>query len=304
MPSIHPGECLDQLSAMRSNESRYYECINYFEYLISTGEDGTEKAESLAEHRQKVSKWMYTCADAFNVERDVVYNGMNLLDRFLSSMILYRDVLPFSINEYIRGPSLQLAALTGLYIAMKLEGGVRRPVNIQAFVNFGRGLFTKEEIYRMEKRMLEVLTWRVSPPSPTAYVKRFILLLNYYHRRVRGMPTVIELDQPLEAMSEVSEYLTELAVLDCSLVAEKASTVAFSSVLIAMERNQGCAHGAEYTAFLSALESVGLFRDSEDVVICYKRLRELFEMNVPDRSMCEEEHDRSQVSSPVSVAQF
>jgi len=152
--------------------------------------------------------------------------------------------------------------------------------------------------------MLTVLSWHVFPPSPAEYVENFISLLCYFYSRVkdRSSPAFEALDPLFDKMLDVSVFLTELAVCDYFFVTERASTIAYASVLIAMERFQDCVCGQEYRAFLTVVETVGLSQNSYEVNICRERLQELYAQNVPDVAMREEDELIGRgVNSPVSV---
>ena len=110
--------------------------------------------------------------------------------------------------------------------------------------------------------------------------------------------------QPLFIKIEkVSEYLTELAVLDYFFVAKKASIVAFASVLVAMEMYQQYETSEEFCTFLTVLEAIGLSLKNQDVVICRERLQGLREMNLPYMQAQQMSYSGRELSSPVSVTE-
>jgi len=306
MACIEPEQCVDRVEAMLGLEKRSYICIDYLEHLSNTP-NGARKSCSLDQHRQRICSWMYQLLDTCNINREIVYFSMNLLDRFLSNIISNCNRLECDVDNYIGGSQYELASLTALYIAMKLNGSQSQPVRISRFEMLSRRKFTAGDICEMEMKMLTVLSWHVFPPSPAEYVENFISVLCYYHSKFqdRPSPAFEQLDPIFDKMLDISVFLTELAVCDYFFVTEKASTIAFSSMLIAMERFQDCVCGEEYLAFLTVLETVGISQD-HDVNICRERLQELYPQNVPDVAMCEQDDPvlGRKISSPVSVTQF
>jgi hypothetical protein len=77
----------------------------------------------------------------------------------------------------------QLVAVTCLYLAIKLHGetdvvdGPRRKLKINAFVELSRGLFTVETLEAKEREILEMLEWKVNPPTTVRIVATLLHLL-------------------------------------------------------------------------------------------------------------------------------
>jgi len=110
----------------------------------------------------------------------------------------------------VDGRTYQLAAMSALYLAVKLhgeqpeedeeellamshsdstsslsaaaaDGGTkkrkkRRRLRLTSFVELSRGQFGPEDIASMEERMLRVLRWRVNPPTPMMFVSYLLRL--------------------------------------------------------------------------------------------------------------------------------
>jgi len=298
MPSMKPEECVDRLITMRNIETKSYACTDYIKEL-----NNDLLGSDLHENRNEISAWMYRLLDAHNIDRNLAYHSMNLLDRFYSNIISSRD--KYDIDEFIGSSMFELASLTALYLAMKLNTNQNQPVNIAKFELTCQGKFTAEDIGGMEMRMLTVLSWHVFPPTLSEYIENYVSLLNYFYCKVHGLP--IRSYQALQPLFikivEVSEYLTELAVLDYFFVTKKASIVAFASVLVTMEMYQQYETSEEYCAFFTVLETIGLFRTNQDVEICRERLQGLHEMNLPYMQAQQMSHSERELSSPVSVTQ-
>ena len=300
MTLANPQECVDRLIAMLNNESKSYLCTDYIKDLKNP------TAQKVLNNRHQICSWMYQLLDHQNIDRKIAYHGMNLLDRYVSNIISNRDKHQQDVVETcIGGSQLELASLTALYLAMKLNGRQSQPLQISGFEMIGRGKFKAADICRMELKMLSELSWHVFPPTSSEYVDNYVSLLKYFHCRVQGLPSQsYQVLPPLFIkIFEVSVFLTELAVLHYFIVPKKASTVAFASVLIAMQKFQCYVTGEEYCAFLTVLETIGLSHENQDVVLCTERLQELYDENMPDMHE-EQKYSERGLSSPVSVTQM
>jgi len=198
MTLIEAEQYVDRLIAMRNMESRSYQCIGYLEYVNDNLENGETKSRTLDHHRQRISQWMYQLLDALKVDREIVYFSMNLLDRFLS-----RSVEEHNIDNYIGGSQYELASLTSLYIAIKINTNQHHPVHIERFEKLSRHKFTKHDISGMELVILTTLKWNVFPPSPAEYVGNYLSVL-----ALQGSTKLCE------KIMDISLFLTELAVCD------------------------------------------------------------------------------------------
>jgi len=120
----------------------------------------------------------------------------------------------------------QLVAVTSLYIAVKLYD-VRRKDSLAFFAKLSDDRFSEEDICVMEMEMLEGLNWFVNPPTPQAFVYHFVHLLG----------TMLPPNQSTSHTStiyEVANYVAEVSYLQLKVSCEKASTLAFASILVAL----------------------------------------------------------------------
>lgn len=177
---------------------------------------------------------------------------MSYLDRYLATRTVNRR-------------AFQLAAMTALYVAIKLyENGT---FAISSVTALSRGYFISEHIVAMEEIMLQALNWHVHPPTPSAFCSDFMLLLS--------------VDIPSEIRSEINElvrYLTELSVCDYWFVTRKPSTITIASFMYAFDLlgSQGMESGYQ-DRFLKKLTDNGFdIANDEDIEKCYDRLRDIF----------------------------
>ena len=113
--------------------------------------------------RDKICEWCYQVVDHFDVKREVVNVAMNYLDRYLATCTVNRRMF-------------QLAAMTALYLAMKLYEPDM--CSVSSLVGLGHGYFHADHIEAMEVAMLEALAWRVRPPTPYAFCRELLQLVS------------------------------------------------------------------------------------------------------------------------------
>ena len=75
----------------------------------------------------------------------------------------------------INGEEFQLAAMTSLYIAVKIH----EPEIMSASLisTLSRGAHTTKNVERMEQKILHAVRWRVNPPTSLSFVRQYIKLL-------------------------------------------------------------------------------------------------------------------------------
>ena len=203
-----------------------------------------------------------------NRDREVVAVGMNIFDRFVErhssnytedddcEMMYNNEACPCpSCRRLLDSRSYQLAAMTSLYLAIKLRitcedddygedgyfvssynsGGSyhqrKLTFRLQSFAELSRGQFVSQDIVEMEKALLATVRWRVHPPTPMLFVSYLLATLfppaSHNQRRF---------DLVLHVVRELARYCTELAVClgrDCSR--HPASAVAFAAILESMD---------------------------------------------------------------------
>ena len=187
--------------------------------------------------RRKICEWSFEVVDHFGFDREVVSIALSYLDRVVA-------IKTEKSGTAMHRREFQLVAVTCLYLAIKLHGetdvvdGPRRKLKINAFVELSRGLFTVETLEAKEREILEMLEWKVNPPTTVRIVATLLHLL----------PEWTVYDQPAhpntaKAIYEISRYLTELAVCVSSFSFNyRASEIAYASILCAMEVLQNKIH--------------------------------------------------------------
>lgn len=143
----------------------------------------------------------------------------------------------------------QLAGMTSLYVALKLHGkNEADPSHIDEnettssvtfktsklksvfalssndFARLSRGVYTKNDIIEMEQAILQVLNWRMNPPTPVDFLFYFLHALEEPDTKIKFV------------LYELARYFLELAVSVYDLsVRQRPSCVALTSLVMAIE---------------------------------------------------------------------
>jgi len=153
--------------------------------------------------------WCFQVIQQSGLSRELVAMAMSYLDRFL-------------IKEKAGDSgTLQLAVMTCLYVAIKVHGrGVSlRPDHL---CDIAGNAFSRDDVIKMESRIVETLEWRLNSPTPLSFLHCFVSLLP---------------DKPSPDVVRLSEYQTQVAVLD--FVGIPASTIALCALANALEATTG-----------------------------------------------------------------
>ena len=212
LPRMDVSEVADRIGGMRQQEETAYLCHDYL--AITADVRSTARKPVDEDCRVKMTEWSYQVVDFCKFRRETVAIGMSFLDRFLST--------PAGIHALLDRKSYQLAAMTTLYMAIKLHEPIEMETSLLA--DLSRGCYNEVEIAEMEGDILEALRWRVMGPTPLAFVQHFLALLpSNIHASVAN------------AVMDYARFQTELAVSDYSFVVCPYSHIAMASVLNAVE---------------------------------------------------------------------
>mmetsp|Transcript_34046 Transcript_34046/g.81862 ORF Transcript_34046/g.81862 Transcript_34046/m.81862 type:complete len:339 (+) Transcript_34046:2878-3894(+) len=202
----------DRLEVMLNQEEHEYKC---FDYLAANEAIRKKAAKPVDEDcRVKMCEWCYQVVDFCKFRRETVGIGMSYLDRYLCS-----DKGKGALGDR---KEYQLVAMTCLYIAIKIHEPLEMETSLLA--DLSRGCYTEMEFANMEQTILEAVEWRVSGPTPLAFVLHFLTFLpDTLHSTVE------------EAIFDYARYQTELAISDHSFVKLRPSVVGMAAVMNAME---------------------------------------------------------------------
>jgi Cyclin, N-terminal domain/Cyclin, C-terminal domain len=161
--------------------------------------------------RQRIVEWMFGVVDHCSLRRDSVAIAAYYLD-----LCVERGVVASRVE-------FQLAAMTALQLAIKLYDST--VVKLDSMIKLGRGLFTEQDVIDMESKMLGALNWHVHPPTPICFLRQYLRVLP---------PSVSPLSRYV--IAEVTRFIAEISVCLYKFVDSSSSIIAYSGMLIAMEK--------------------------------------------------------------------
>jgi hypothetical protein len=212
LPQTDRAETADRIAIMRIQEETTYLIRDYLADSVQIRKMASKPVDE--DCRVKMCEWCYQVVDFCKFRRETVGIGMSYLDRFLCTL-KGREAL-CNRKEY------QLAAMTALYIAIKLHEPLEMETSLLA--DLSRGCYTEMEFVGMEETICQSLKWRVNGPTALGFVQQFMALLpSTVHPAVGNL------------ILDYARYQTELAVSDHKFVAIKPSELALAAVLNTME---------------------------------------------------------------------
>lgn len=205
-------EVADCLYLMKIQEETTYRVRDYLTESAKIRKRSSKPVDS--DCRIKMCEWCYQVVDFCKFRRETVGIGMSYLDRYLctsrgKSALCNR-------KEY------QLAAMTALYIAIKLHEPLEMETSLLA--DLSRGCYTEMEFVEMEQVILQALEWRVNGPTALGFVQHLMAFLP------ESVHPIVS-----ESIFDYARFQTELATADQNFVSLKPSEVGLAAVLNAME---------------------------------------------------------------------
>jgi hypothetical protein len=211
-PELNASDVADRIAIMRIQEETTYQVRNYFADSAQMRKLSSKPVDE--DCRVKMCEWCYQVVDFCKFRRETVGIGMSYLDRYLCT--------PKGLEALCNRKEYQLAAMTSLYIAIKLHEPLEMETSLLA--DLSRGCYTEMEFVGMEQQILLALKWRVNGPTPLSFVQYFMALIpETVH------PSVAQL------IMDYARYQTELVVAEQNFVHVKPSEIALAAVLNAME---------------------------------------------------------------------
>mmetsp|Transcript_22018 Transcript_22018/g.46339 ORF Transcript_22018/g.46339 Transcript_22018/m.46339 type:complete len:362 (-) Transcript_22018:104-1189(-) len=225
---MDPRDVRESISVMFQQEEHYLcddylreserqlNCLNPPSAGTQHHPDRSEQGEPVdALCRAKICEWIFQVVDFTKLQRETVSIAMSYLDRFLCSSSPRAQRALNDRKEY------QLAALTTLYIAVKLFEPLAMDAELVS--KLSRGLHTPDEITEFEYDILCALKWRVQGPTTFQFVNYIMELL----------PVSAESMKP--TLFDFSHFQVEIATGDYAFVPLRRSTIAIAAVLNALE---------------------------------------------------------------------
>lgn len=201
-------EILDRLKVMKEQEATTYQCTDYLQNHIGTPGAIDDWC------RFKMVEWCFQVVDFIGFSRETVCIAMSYLDRFLSNGNPRAIAIIRSRKDY------QLAAMTSLYIAIKLFEP--KVIGMSLLTELSRGCYDMDDFRLMEDDMLAGLNWRLNGPTPTSFMENFLSLLALKEPEVKDDYSII---------IDNATYQIELSVGDYDFVTRHPSEIAIASLI-------------------------------------------------------------------------
>jgi len=211
-PEMESADIGERLAVMREQEETTYRVRDYLADSVEVRKHASKPVDD--DCRVKMCEWCYQVVDFCKFRRETVLIGMSYLDRYLCT--------EKGLEALCNRKQYQLAAMTALYVAIKLHEPLEMETSLLA--DLSRGCYNEMEFVEMEQTILTALEFRVNGPTPLGFVQYFMgLMPETVH------PTVAAL------VMDYARYQIELSVSEQSMVDIKPSEIALGSVLNAME---------------------------------------------------------------------
>lgn len=236
-----------------------YQTVNYLSLPPENAtitDEITFTPQAKTARRSKLFTWMYHLVDKHDLDRELVAIAASFMDRFL-----YKNL---SINRI----DMQLVGMTSLYVAIKLYRDQGKYAGVTSFAGLSRGVFSEQEITKMEWRMLNTLDWRMSPPT----VFTFTSLLQSFIPRGACSPF------SRRTLIERIRYLLELSITLPFFLAKKPSNIAIAAFLeiIESEEQPNVSEPKHQAHFKRCIWSLaGIDSDSDEVTECRNVLKRI-----------------------------
>ena len=120
--------------------------------------------ELKASHRVILLDWIMEICDLYKVSRDTYYLTLDYLDRFLSG------------TKGVKRRDLQLVGITCLFIASKVEEV--KSITVLDLVHLTDFLYTEEEVFQMEQKIIEIIKWRTSIWTANKWLFAYLHVIN------------------------------------------------------------------------------------------------------------------------------
>jgi len=202
--NLHP---LDVIAAMRLQEDTFYHTRSFLPLadaqFLNVGADCCTK----------MAEWCFQIVEWCKFQRESIEIAMYFFDRYLL-------VETSTLNDLA---VVQLAAMTALYMAVKIHDP--KTLSLSAVSTLSRSTHSASDIKGMEWKILNALQWRVNPPTSLSFARQMLSLLSDESMTLLQRHTV----------DQITKMQLELVVADYDLIAVKPSTIAFCSIMNAIE---------------------------------------------------------------------
>ncbi len=204
---------VDKIIAMKESEQFAY---LYKSYLRPPHKSVMHiSPEEFAQWRSKICHWAFSVIDHFNLSRRTVAISVDLFDRYLATR-----------GNRCDGTRVLLISLTTLYIAIKVNES--KAIDLSTITELSGGRFSQSDVEAMEVKIMQSLSWLLHPPIPVDFISYILKFLP------ADVPMPVR-----HTIFEHARYMGEISICDPYFVEIPASTIAFASILNALEDNIG-----------------------------------------------------------------
>jgi hypothetical protein len=211
-PEVELNDIVERIAVMREQEDTTYHVRDYLAESAKVRKLASKPVDE--DCRVKMCEWCYQVVDFCKFRRETVGMGMSYLDRYLCT--------PKGLEALCNRKEYQLAAMTALYVAIKLHEPLEMETSLLA--DLSRGCYNEMEFVAMEQTILQGLKWKVNGPTPLGFVQYFMALLPQEVHPLVG-----------SVVMDYARFQIELAVSEQGFVAIRPSEVALAAVLNALE---------------------------------------------------------------------
>ncbi|XP_020222823.1 putative cyclin-A3-1 [Cajanus cajan] len=223
-PNLHENPCKEKLQSQKNpsptNKALFSSGIDesYVSHIDEYLYEMERKRRPMMNYIEKVQKtvtssmrailvdWLVEVAEEYKLLSDTLHLSVSYIDRFLS-------VNPMTKSR------LQLLGVSSMLIASKYEE--IDPPSVDQFCSITDNTYDKEEVIKMEASILNSLNFEMGNPTVNTFLRRFV--------------DVASEDQkiPNLQIEFLSNYLTELSLLDYDCIRFLPSIVAASVIFLA-----------------------------------------------------------------------
>ncbi|XP_071693347.1 cyclin-A1-4-like [Rutidosis leptorrhynchoides] len=150
--------------------------------------------------------WLVEVAEEYRLVPDTLYLTINYIDRYLSGNLMDRQ-------------RLQLLGVACMMIASKYEE-ICAP-QVEEFCYITDNTYFKDEVLQMESSVLNFLKFEMTAPTVRCFLRRFV-------RAAQGAN-----EAPSMQLECLASYISELSLLEYSMLCYAPSLVAASSIFLA-----------------------------------------------------------------------
>ncbi|GLC39700.1 Cyclin-A1-2 [Pleodorina starrii] len=192
----------DDPQAVSHYASAIFEYLREAELLRRPAPDYIDSQPEInAKMRSILVDWLVEVSEEYRMVPDTLYYAVNFLDRVLSVQRVSRS-------------QLQLVGITCMWIAAKYEEIY--PPNVGEFSYITDNTYSREQLVAMEEEVLKKLKYELTVPTAKTFLRRLLQVCN-----------------PDDQLHFVSNYLTEISLMEASMLNFLPSEIAGAAVYLA-----------------------------------------------------------------------